>query len=293
MYPVAFEYVRPDSVEAARGWLQELGEEAKLLAGGHSLLPMLKLRLATPEVLVDISGLPELSRIEVGPDGAALGAGATWRALLRDQVLGAAYPLLHDAIAIIGDRQVRARGTIGGSIAHADVAADIPAPLLALDATVEIAGDDGRRTEPLDDLLVSMFETTLGEDEVLTGIHLPTLPATTTTAYVKYEQPASRLALCGVAVVLDHRPDGSLGDVRIAVTGAAERAYRATEAEAALTGRHPTDDVIDETADAARHDLQPRADLHADAAYRSQLVRVLTRRALRIAMTRHADKEAA
>lgn len=293
MYPVAFEYVRPASVDEARHWLVELGDDAKLLAGGHSLLPMLKLRLATPEVLVDISDLPELVGIDVAEDGARLGAGTTWRALLRDRSLGAAYPLLHDAIAVIGDRQVRARGTIGGSIAHADVAADIPAPLLALDAAVEIAGDAGRRREPLDDVLVGMFETTLADDELLTAVHVPALAPTATSAYVKFEQPASRLALCGVAVVVDHHPDGRLRDVRIAVTGAGDRAYRATVAEAALEGQRPDASRLDAVADAARHDLDPRSDVHADAAYRAHLVRVLTRRALETALARHAPQEAA
>ncbi|WP_052664800.1 FAD binding domain-containing protein [Nitriliruptor alkaliphilus] len=293
MYPVAFEYVRPSSVDEARHWLVELGEDAKLLAGGHSLLPMLKLRLAAPEVLVDICDLPELVRIDVGADGARLGAGTTWRALLRDRSLGAAYPLIHDAVAVIGDRQVRARGTIGGSIAHADVAADIPAPLLALGASVEIAGDTGSRREPLDDVLVGMFETTLGEAELLTAVHIPALSSTTTTAYVKFEQPASRLALCGVAVVIDHHPDQRLHGVRIAVTGAGDRAYRATEAEAVLEGQQPDDQRLDAAADAARHDLSARSDVHADAVYRSHLVRVLTRRALETALARHAAQEAA
>lgn len=293
MYPVAFEYVRPASVDEARRWLVELGEDAKLLAGGHSLLPMCKLRLATPEVLIDISQLDELVGIEVTDDGARLGAGATWRSLLRHQALGAAYPLLHDAISVIGDRQVRARGTIGGSLAHADVAADIPAPLLALDATVEIAGEAGVREIAVDELLVGMFETSLEEDEVLTAVRLPALPAGATTAYAKFEQPASRLALCGVAAVIDADADGTLTDVRLGVTGVASRAYRASEAEQLLVGRRPDADAIAQAADAARADLPPRDDVHADAAYRAQLVQVLTRRALETALGRRAAKEAA
>lgn len=291
MYPVAFEYVRPTTVEEARHWLKEFGEEAKLLAGGHSLLPMLKLRLATPEVLIDISEMDELVSVDVGGQAARIGAGTTWRSLLRSGELMAAYPLLHDAISVIGDRQVRARGTIGGSLAHADVAADIPAPLLALDARVEIVGDDGRREEMLDDLLIGMFETSLEEDEVLTAVHLPALPPTAATAYVKFEQPASRLALCGAAAVLDTHGDGSLRDVQIAVTGVSSRAFRAREAERLLEGHRPDDERLAAAAEAARQDLQPRDDVHADAAYRSQLVRVLVGRALSIALARRGGEE--
>lgn len=293
MYPVAFEYVRPATLDEARHWLVELGEDAKLLAGGHSLLPMLKLRLATPETLIDVSQLAELRDLHVDGDGARIGAGVTWREMRRHDALGQAYPLLHDAVAIIGDRQVRARGTLGGSLAHADVAADIPAPLLALEAQVQILGADGERTDALDDVLVGMFETTLEDDEILVAVRIPALPATATTAYVKFEQPASRLALCGVAAVVDHGPDGQLTDVRIAVTGAGDRAYRATTAEDQLRGQRPDAELLAAAADAARDGLAPRSDIHADAAYRSHLVQVLTQRALTAALDRHTHKDAA
>lgn len=285
MYPVAYEYVRAASVEHARACLADAEGEGKLLAGGHSLIPMLKLRLAVPEVLVDVSELDELRGIEIAGQQVRIGASTTWRELLMHEGLGSAAPVVPEAVEVIGDRQVRARGTVGGSLAHADAAADIPAPLLVLDAEVEIAGEDGRRWQPLDDVLVAMFQTTLEDDDLLTAIRFAPLPTGAGSAYEKFPQPASHLALCGIAAVV--RLDGdTIAEARLAVTGATGRAFRPRDVEQRLVGQQPTDDVFADVATGIVGDRQVRSDIHADATYRANLVEVLTQRALRRATDR-------
>lgn len=289
MYPVAFDYVRAESVAHALECLAEPDVDTKLLAGGHSLVPMLKLRLAVPEVLVDISGLDELTGIAIEPATARIGAATTWRELLLDPGLASAAALVPEAVRMIGDRQVRARGTIGGSVAHADVAADIPAPLLALDAEMEIAGPGGRRRMSLDDFLVGMFETDLDDGEVLTALTFPVPPPGTSTAYVKFEQPASHLALCGAAAAVTCAEDGRVRRARLAVTGVAGRAFRARAAEALLVGERLDERSIEAAGEQASAGVEPRSDIHADAAYRAHLVDVLARRALRTAAERQHE----
>lgn len=289
MYPVAFDYVRAESVAHALDCLAEPDVESKLLAGGHSLIPMLKLRLAVPEVLVDISGLDELSGVSAEPSGVRIGAAATWRELLLDAGLREAAPLVPEAVRLIGDRQVRARGTIGGSVAHADTAADIPAPLLALDTEVEIAGPAGRRRMALDDFLVGMFQTDLDEAEVLTALTFPVPPPGTAAAYEKFDQPASHLALCGVAAAVTRDGDGRVQRARLAVTGVTGRAFRAREAEDLLVGERLDDRSVAAASERAATGIEPRSDIHADAAYRANLVKVLAGRALRAAAERQHE----
>lgn len=287
MYPVAFEYVRAESVGHALECLADPDLETKLLAGGHSLLPMLKLRLAMPEVLVDVSGLAELSGVAVGPSVVRVGAATTWRDLLSDAGLGAAAPLVPEAVGMIGDRQVRARGTIGGSLAHADAAADITAPLLALDAEVEIEGPAGRRRVALDDFLVGMFETALDDAEVLTAVTFQAPQPGTSTAYIKFEQPASHLALCGVAAVVSCDDSGRVTRARLAVTGVTGRAFRARAAEEGLVGERLDARAVQAASVRARSGLEDvRSDVHADAEFRAHLVGVLAGRALRAAAER-------
>jgi carbon-monoxide dehydrogenase medium subunit len=285
VYPASFRYLRAASVAEALTVLSAAEEEIKVLAGGQSLLPMMKLRLAMPEVLLDIGGLrPELGTVSAGEAGAEFGALATYRSLLRDPGVALRYPAMSDALRVLADPQVRARGTIGGAVAHADPAADLPAVLLALDASVLLASSAGTRTVALDDFLLGVYETDLSEDELVTGVAVGACP--TGQAYEKFEQPASHLPLAGVCAVL-WLADGVISRARIAVTGVAGRAFRSAAAEAALTGQEPADAVL--TAAAARigEDApRPLADIHASGPFRVHLASVLADRALRRAVSR-------
>jgi aerobic carbon-monoxide dehydrogenase medium subunit len=260
MFPVGFGYVRAVSLAHA---LDELAAEpdAKLLAGGQSLLPMMKLRLATPEALVDIGGLAELA----GITPTSIGAATTYRALTRDRPLMTRYPALADALAVLADPQVRARGTVGGAVAHADPAADLPAVLLAMDAAIEIVGPDGTRTARLDDFLRGAYTTDLADDEIITSIRLGSAPRA--QAYEKFEHPASHLPLAGVCAAIS----ADVG-ARLTVTGVATRPYRVS---ADAVGEPPPGlTVLD--------------DQHASADFRLHLAQVLARRAVARARERAA-----
>ena len=286
MFPAEFGYLRAASVAEALAILAagDEDDEIKVLAGGQSLLPMMKLRLATPGVLLDIGGLRELAGVDLAADGARIGALATYRSLLYDQGIAARYPAMTDALRVLADPQVRARGTIGGAVAHGDPAADLPAVLVALDATLTLARAGGERTVPLGDFLHGVYETDLAEDELVTGVTVPPGPAG--QAYEKFEQPASHLPLAGVCAVVE-LADGVISRARIGVTGVAGRVFRATAAEEALAGREPSDPVL--TAAAARIGAQvprPLADIHASGPFRVHLAEVLAVRALGRALAR-------
>jgi aerobic carbon-monoxide dehydrogenase medium subunit len=287
VYPAEFGYLRATSVAAALEVLSGGAgdDEIKVLAGGQSLLPMMKLRLATPGVLLDIGGLrAELGEVAAGAGGAEIGALATYRSLLLDPAIASRYPALTDALRVLADPQVRARGTIGGAVAHGDPAADLPAVLLALDASVLIARSSGSRTVALDDFLLGVYETDLAEDELVTGVAVAAAPAG--QAYEKFEQPASHLPLAGVCAVV-WLVDGVVERVRIAVTGVAGRAFRASAAEAALTGREPADEVLAAAAERIGADApRPLEDIHASGPFRVHLASVLAGRALRRAVSR-------
>jgi carbon-monoxide dehydrogenase medium subunit len=299
MFPADFSYARARSLGEALDLLDEAaaaGEEAKLIAGGQSLLPMMKLRLAAPQVLIDIADLPELKRGGFYGHSHTIGALTTYRQLAGEGHVGrdgtpalvngatsliAKAPALGDALAVLADPQVRARGTIGGAVAHGDPAADLPAVLLALDAEVGIAARPGRhqhkssqqhlarpprpaetpsnverQTMLLDDFLQGIYDTDLAEDEIITHVTI-TIPAAGASAYEKFPHPASHLPLAGVAVVLTFKAgaltdengrvtahDGSIADAAIAVTGISPRPYRARVAEAVLKDAFPTADTL-------------------------------------------------
>ncbi len=289
MYPAEFGYVRAASVTHALDVLAaapEGDDDIKVLAGGQSLLPMMKLRLATPGLLLDIGGLAGLAGIEQAAAGASVRVGAvtTYRTLHRDPRIGSRFPAISDALRVLADPQVRARGTIGGAVAHGDPAADLPAVLLALDARLTLARADATRTVALDDFLHGLFETDLAEDELVTAVAIPPAPAG--QAYQKFEQPASHLPLAGVCAVIE-LAGGVVTDARIAVTGVAGRAFRAREAEAALTGQEPVDVVLAAAAAQVRAAVpRPLEDIHASGPFRLRLAEVLTRRALSRAVTR-------
>lgn len=271
MIPAAFDYVRVSSLDEALDKLA--GGDAKVLAGGQSLIPLLKFRLAEPGTLVDIGGLRELAGIGRDGDGWRIGALTTYRDLLDHDELMAAYPLLVDALNDIGDVQVRNRGTVGGAIAHADPALDFPAIALALDAEVIIRRADGERSTPLDGFFAGSFATQLADGELVTGIRLPDLPSGARTAWSSISQAASGYSLAGCAAVVGD------GHVRIGVAGVGEMPYRATAVEEAMNGGADTADA----AARATEGQTVNSDIHADAEYRSALAVIHVRRAIEAA----------
>jgi aerobic carbon-monoxide dehydrogenase medium subunit len=289
MFPADFAYVRARSLEHALSLLAQAqadGEEAKLLAGGQSLLPMMKLRLAAPETLIDIGDLTELKGVTANGAQTTIKALTTYRALQHDPHITTALPAMTDALAVLADQQVRARGTVGGCVAHGDPAADLPAVLLALDAEVTLTAPNGTRTTPLDSFLQGIYTTDLAEDEVVTAITLPAAPpGLAGSAYEKFEQPASHLPLAGVcaAVTIDNEV---ITSARVAVTGVAGRPFRALDTERTLASARPTSACIDAAAALVAEGVRPLSDQHASGPFRLHLARVLTRRALMRAVSR-------
>ena len=275
MVPASFDYHRPESLDAAVTLLAGLGDEARVLAGGHSLLPAMKLRLAQPSAVVDLGAIRELRSIEERGGRLAIGAMATHGDILGSSLLVKRCPMLPAAAYHIGDTQVRNVGTIGGSLAHADPAADWPAVVLALDAELEVTGPSGRRTIAAKDFFVDILQTNLQPGEILCFIHVA--PTDQHVAYVKTEQKASGFALCGVAATVDRKAKR----VRVGITGVAPVAYRATAVEQALEGRDITEASI---SDAARHAAGSvkalLSDIHASSDFRAHLAQVNTARAL-------------
>lgn len=280
MIPESFAYHRPPTLDAAIRLLSEHGGDAKILAGGHSLIPAMKLRLARPKVLIDLARVPDLTRIEADGEHVVIGAMATHAAIAASDVLRRRCPLLPETAVHIGDLQVRNKGTIGGSLAHADPAADWPAAVLALDAQIEAAGPTGRRWVPADAFFEGLLQTALRPDEVLCRIRIKATgdPA----AYVKTEQKASGFALCGVAAVVSR----AAGGTRIGITGVSTTPFRARAAEALLAGASFDGAVLRSASAAAGSGIDALSDIHASAEYRLHLAAVNTRRALERALAR-------
>src|SRR6266704_1396569 len=275
MIPAAFDYRPARSVDEAIALLQQYGDEAKILAGGQSLIPTLKLRLAQPGVLVELGRIPGLSYIRED-----IGAMTTYTTLGRSDLLRQHFAIILDALAVLADRQVRNRGTLGGSMAHADPAADLTAVALALKGTIVAQGPSGTRTIAADDFFVDTFATALQPGEIITEIRLPVPPAHTGSAYLKLENKASHYAVVGSAAVITLNADGTCSSASVALTGASTRPTRANAVEAALAGKK-----LDETtlADAASHTvdgLELVGDIHGSQAYRGQMCTVITRRAI-------------
>jgi len=277
MIPAPFDYHRPGTLNEAVALLARHGEDAKVLAGGHSLLPAMKLRLAQPKVLVDIGRIGDLRTIREQDGKIAIGALSTHGEIESSLLLRQSCPLLPEVAATIGDAQVRNRGTIGGSLAHADPAADWPAAIVALDAEIEVAGPKGSRTIPAQAFFVDMLQTVLGPNEILKEIRVTPTPRS--VAYEKFAQKASGFAVCGVAVVVENSA------ARIGITGVAPKAYRAAAVEAALRGKFSASQ-IPSAADKAAAGVEPLGDIHASPEYRAHLAKVLTRRALQRALSR-------
>jgi aerobic carbon-monoxide dehydrogenase medium subunit len=282
MIPAAFDYVRANSVEDALRLLAEHGDDAKLLAGGHSLIPMMKLRLAAPAVLIDIAGISQLDGIAAAGGRVTIGALTKHAALAASDELRKAAPALWDAANDLGDPQVRNRGTIGGASAHGDPSADYPAVLQALDATFTVAGKSGTRELGAAEFFRGMFETALGANEMLTKIAFDAAP---NSAYVKFHHPASHYAVVGVAVVLT-MSGGTIASARVAITGIGDAAFRASGVESALKGVDPNDAAAVKAATAgSARGVEARADTFASASYRTAMADVFAARAVAKAAT--------
>ncbi len=278
MIPAAFDYVRATSLAHAIGLLREDPDGTKLVAGGHTLIPTLKLRLASPALLIDIGGIDELKGIEIA-DRVRIGALTTHAELLASEPLRKLLPIFHQTADLIADPQVRNRGTIGGSLANADPAADWPAVVVALQAELELAGPNGRRRVAATDFFVDIMTTALEPEEVLVAIHIPRPAAGAQFRYRKIRHPASGYAVVGVAVALSLR-DGVVSQANIGITGATGRAFAADAATAHLTGKPFSNQNIERAAVLASEQAECLSDHYASADYRKHLVKTEVARAL-------------
>ena len=285
MYPAPFEYHTPGTVDEAVSLLKQHGDDAKVLAGGHSLLPLMRLRFAQPGHLVDLRKISGLSGIREIDGGVLIGATTTHRMLETSAVLMRRIPILPEAARLIGDALVRNRGTIGGSLAHADPGADLPAVILALGAELTVVGQKGTRTIKCESFFTGVLTTALAPEEVITEIRIPDLPPGTGTAYAKHPHPASRFAVVGVAAVLTL--DGkTIRHARVAITGVADHAVRATAVENALTGQGAGDEALSAAAAHAADGLELRGDSQGPPEYKKALVTRYTLTALTRAAAR-------
>ncbi len=283
MIPTAFDYLRATSVNDALAKLRASNGEAKLIAGGHSLIPVMKFRLSEPKTLIDIGRIPELSGIRSKDGKIEIGAGTVHHDVATSALLQKECPMIAEAAASIGDPQVRNRGTLGGSIAHADPSADYPAAMLALDADIHLRGPNGDRTVAARDFFRGLFTVDLAADEIIVAVHFAPVKA---AAYAKLYQRASHFAIVGVAaaVVVNQ---GVITSARIGVTGASSHATRLTDVEAALAGQSSSVRAIAtavRTAGAALEDLN--SDIHASKEYRRAMIPVFTERAVTAALAR-------
>ena len=283
MIPPTFDYLRPSTVADAVAALAEHGEDAKVLAGGQSLIPLLRLRLAAPTVLVDVGRLADLHGIRLAGDTLVIGAATPHAEVLTNPLVAEHCPLLAQATSTVADPAVRHRGTIGGALAHADPAGDLPAVALALAAEFVTAGPGGSRTIPAAEFFVDYLQTALQPDELLVEVRLPALPAGWGSYYEKFHRVAQAWAIVGVAAVV--RRDGDhIAEGRIGLTNMGPRPLRATATEQALAGAAVANGGIAAAAELAAEDTTPASDLSAQADYRQHLARVLTRRAVQRAV---------
>jgi carbon-monoxide dehydrogenase medium subunit len=285
MIPPSFEYHRPSTVEEAVGLLSSLGSEAKILAGGHSLLPMMKLRFAEPEHLVDINRIPELKGVRVIGDDIVIGAMTSENAVIADPVLNEKVPLLPEAAKLIADPQVRNRGTIGGDIAHGDPANDHPALALACDAVMTIAGPSGTRKVPASEFFLGTYWTALEESDILTEITVKAFPRGAGYAYKKLKRKTGdwATAACAVVVALN---GNTISHIRITLTNLGPTALRAHDAEAVLMGHQVTDELIRQAAAKAMEICDPAEDLRGDAEYKTAMAGQMVQRAINEALAK-------
>ena len=279
MIPAAFDYVSPKTLQEAIGELEKHGQEAKVLAGGHSLIPLMKLRLSTPSFLVDIGRINNLSYIREEDGHIAIGALTTHHDIEFSDLLKSKLPLLTSAASQIGDPSVRNRGTIGGAAAHADPFGDFPACLLALDAELKVVGPKGERTIAARDWFVDTFTTSLGPNEILREIRIATPPPGTKGTYLKFSRRSQDWAIVAVAAQVGLKGE-EITQVAIGLTGMGSRPIRASGVEQALRGKSAHDDELRKAAERAVEGTDPPQDLNGSPDYRRHLAKVLTRRAL-------------
>jgi carbon-monoxide dehydrogenase medium subunit len=292
MKPVAFELSRPQSVDEACGLLAQTGRDAKLLAGGQSLVPLLNFRLARPELLVDLNPVSELQYERVVEGELRVGAMTRQRALERSELAGAGWPLLREALAQVGHVPIRNRGTLGGSLAHADPAAELCAVILALDARLVVRSQKGGEREvDADRFFIGPFITGLTPEEVLVEVRLPRQPEGAGWAFEEVARRRGDFALAGVAALLSTGANGEVREARLAYASMGPRPLRAYAAEAALRGQPATESSFQAAAEVAARELDPGSDLHATRGYRLHVARALTRRALMRAVGRRSRRD--
>jgi carbon-monoxide dehydrogenase medium subunit len=282
MYPASFEYLAPSSLEEALAILGERGDAAKVMAGGQSLIPLMKLRFAAPETVVDLNRIGGLDHLAEEGGALRIGALVRHRTCERSELLRGRYRLLGDAAALVADPLVRNRGTVCGSLAHADAQGDWGAVMLAARAEVVAQSANGTRTIPIDDLFEGPFTSTIAADEILTEARVPDPGAKASGTYLKLERKIGDYATAAVAVQLSFG-NGTISQAGIGLTGVGPTSLRAAAAEDVLRGAEPTDDVIREAGRLAAEAAQPQSDLRGTAEYKRNLVRVFTERGLRIA----------
>lgn len=280
MIPTTFDYVRATSIQEALQLLKESDGDAKLIAGGHSLVPLMKFRLTTPEKLIDISNVPELKGIKKDGNRIFVGALTTHAEVSKNVVIQQYLPVLAETARVIGDIQVRNKGTIGGNIAHADPAADLPAVAFALDAKVHLIGPDGEEEISVQDFILGPLITALPDTSIVKAISFVIPPENSKSVYLKYAHPASGYAVVGVCAIAQKDDNGHVSFIRIGITGAGDCAYRATSVEQNLYGKKATVENISEASKLASNDGDMGNDLFASAEYRKHLCSVYTDRAL-------------
>ena len=285
MIPAQFDYHSPGSLEEALSLLEQLGDEAKILAGGHSLIPAMRFRLAMPENLVDINGLTDLDYIREADGWLAIGALTRESALEESQLVQDRYPLLADTAEVIADPLVRNLATVGGNLAHADPANDHPATMLAYGAEIAVQGPGGARTILIDEFFTGLFETSMAANEILTEIRIPEPGAGSGGAYLKVERKVGDYAISAAAVQLTMDGDTCTG-IRIGLTNVSPSPIRATEAEKVLTGQVLNEELIEVAGQAASDQSDPSPDLRGSVEYKRDLTRVVTKRAIAKAVER-------
>jgi carbon-monoxide dehydrogenase medium subunit len=280
MKPSAFEYKSPATLSEAVSLLTAGNGNAKLIAGGQSLMPMLAFRLAAPELLIDLKRIRDLDAITITEDGIALGAKVRWCDIAGDRRLATAHPLLAEAIRHVAHYQIRNRGTVGGSMAHADPSAEMPGIALTCGARLEIIGAGGRRVEAAADFFQGLLQTSLAPDEILTTVHLPAWPAARRWAFREFARRKGDFAMAGIALFYDLDEGRCAANVHIGAIGVADRPVRLASAETVLNGKPVNESSIAAAVAAARAEIDPPSDIHAPAAYRRSLLGTLLERGL-------------
>lgn len=286
MIPASFDYSAPSTIDEALKLLNELGDEAKILAGGHSLIPMMKLRFAEPEHLVDLGNVPGLSYVKIEDGIMKIGAMTREVEVEESEEVGKYFPIIHDAAKLIADPQVRNFGTLGGNLAHGDAANDHPAIMIALGAEVEITSMDGKSSVPIDDFFYGFYTTAVQDGEILTEIRIPVPEGKSGNAYHKTERKVGDYATGGVAVQLILDDDGVCQKAGIGLTNVNPVPLRASRSEEALVGTKVDDEAIEKAAQYASEDCNPSTDLRGDEDYKRRIIKVLTKRMIKKSLER-------